>query len=103
MKWHRVHRPRIHWLFWTINLTVQLFLTGFLFWAGKAYPNISTGKETIMMGCLCLLSFGMTRIWQHHLDNPKEYEELHKARARRVSRRNGRARTKRKDSQEKKD
>jgi len=49
---------------------------------------------------LAIVAYIFTRIWQHWIDNPDEYEKLHQERLRRLIRRMGRDRKRRKDKEE---
>jgi hypothetical protein len=53
--------------------------------------------EIIFHIAMAFIAFAFTRIWQHWIDKPDEYEKLHKERIGRLSGRLGRPRRKGKD------
>ncbi len=86
MKWYREYRPKVHYWLHTTLLCLDLLLAVFFIWAGKR-TGISMTFEIIALTVLALMAYGFTRVWGHWIDNPDEYEKLHKARPGRLGRR----------------
>ncbi len=64
--------------------------------------EIPMGYDILLFVTFAIFSFGMTRIWQHWIDNPEDYEKIQQARIRRIGGRMGRDRRDGTESKEKK-
>ena len=98
MKWFRKHRPNVHYWLWTSMMVINLLMAVLCSWVAHKYEASMTLDISLFVG-ISILAFVMTRIWQHWIDNPEDYEKLHTARLRGLRGRMGRDRRRRKDKE----